>query len=332
MNSIFLFSGQGSQYQGMLQDIYAAYPTAQKVIDDISDISGEPIKELLWDTDKSVLARSDKGQIAIIAVETAILAVLQEKGIQPAAVAGFSLGEFAALYAAGVLDFTTMIRIVHKRGNIMQKACDRIAAAGGTQGTCGMAAVTKLSPEVIRQILQPYADFEHGTVFAANMNSPQQTVISGTADGLALAEKLCKEAGAKRFIRLAVAGPFHSPLMREAAKEFEAAIATETFADPSIPLFSNVSGKQIQSGAEAKANAVLHLTHPVLWTDEEEAFAHRMRGKEAWQLIEIGPGNTLCNLWRDSGYAQCDDGEPKTIVCLPTGTAEQLQKVLNERT
>jgi len=332
MNSIFLFSGQGSQYQGMLQDIYAAYPAAQKVIDDISAITGEPIKELLWDTDKSVLARSDKGQIAIIAVETAILAVLREKGIHPSAVAGFSLGEFAALYAAGVLDFTAMIRIVQKRGNIMQKACDRIAAAGGTQGTCGMAAVTKLPPEVIRQLLQPYADFEHGTVFAANMNSPAQTVISGTADGLALAEKLCKEAGAKRFIRLAVAGPFHSPLMREAAKEFEAAIAAETFADPSIPLFSNVSGKQIQSGAEAKTNAVLHLTHPVLWTDEEKELAHSMQGKGDWQLIEIGPGNTLCNLWRDSGYAQYGDGEPRTIACLPTGTAEQLQKIVNGRT
>ena len=238
MNSIFLFSGQGAQFKGMAQDIIDEYGAAKDLIKKIGDITGEDIDALLRHTENEELSRSDKSQLAIIAVETAILAVLKEKGISPKAVAGFSLGEFSALYASGILSFEDMIRIVQKRGAIMQAACDKIAArATEGSGALGMSAILKLEPEKVVELLKPYSEPKSGIVFAANMNSPVQTVISGTAEGLGLAENLCKEAGAKRCVRLAVAGPFHSPLMEEAAKEFEEVLKNFDFKAPQIHVF-----------------------------------------------------------------------------------------------
>ncbi|UTC76456.1 ACP S-malonyltransferase [Treponema sp. OMZ 792] len=323
MKNIFLFSGQGAQFKGMAQDIVEKYGIARDIIKNIGDITGEDIEALLWHTENEVLSRSDKSQLAIIAVETAILAVLKDKGVAPSAVAGFSLGEFSALYASGILSFEDMIRIVQKRGAIMQAACDKIAAkATEASGSLGMSAILKLDPEKVIELLKPHSDPKNGIVFAANMNSPVQTVISGTAEGLTLAEDLCKEAGAKRCVRLAVAGPFHSPLMEEAAKEFEEVLKSFEFKDPEIPIFSNVTGKKVKSGEEARANAVLHLTHPVLWTSEEKEIASLCENLKPCRLLEAGPGNTLSNLWRDSGFASDE------LACSPTGTLEQLNKII----
>ena len=319
MEYVFLFSGQGSQFKGMAADICKEYSAARTVIDEMSAVSGEDIASFLWNTEPAELARSDRGQLAITAMQIAILTVLQEHGITPAAAAGFSLGEFSALYAAQVLDLATMTKVVTLRGKIMQKSCEKLDAQSKQTGSaCGMAAVLKLAPERIVEVLKPYSDPHTGIVFAANLNSPLQTVVSGTAEGLDSAEKLCKEAGAKRFIRLAVAGPFHSPLMREAAEEFSTVLQDITFNDPVIPVFSNVTGKRLLTGAEAKKNAVLHLTHPVRWLEEEREIASSI-GTADRLLLEIGPGMTLCNLWKDSGC---------TGSCRPTGTLEQLSEVL----
>jgi len=320
MEYVFLFSGQGSQFKGMAEDICKEYPSARVVIDEMRTISGEDIASFLWNTEPAELARSDRSQLAITAMQAALIAVLQEHGITPAAAAGFSLGEFSALYAAKVLDLVTMTKLVTLRGKIMQKACEKLdAQSKAAGGACGMAAVLKLDPERIVEMLKPYSDSKSGIVFAANLNSPVQTVVSGTAEGLDVAEKLCKEAGAKRFVRLAVAGPFHSPLMREAAEEFSSVLQEVPFNDPAIPIFSNVTGKRLLTGEEAKKNAVLHLTHPVRWVEEEQEIAS-LTGTVESQLLEIGPGMTLCNLWRDSGCAG---------ICRPTGTAEQLAAVLS---
>lgn len=318
MEHVFLFSGQGSQFKGMAEDICKKYPTARAIIDEMSTVSGEDIASFLWNTEPAELARSDRSQLAITAMQAAIIAVLQEHYITPSAAAGFSLGEFSALYAAKVLDLVTMTRLVTLRGKIMQKYCEKLDAQNkDTDSGCGMAAILKLAPEKVVEVLKPYADPDTGVAFAANLNSPMQTVVSGTAEGLDTAEKLCKEAGAKRFVRLAVAGPFHSPLMRGAAEEFSAALQDVQFNEPAIPIFSNVTGKRLLTGAEAKKNAVMHLTHPVRWLEEEREIA-ALAGEAA--LLEIGPGMTLCNLWRDSGCAG---------TCLPTGTAEQLSAVID---
>ena len=318
MKYVFLFSGQGSQFKGMAEDICKKYPSARTVIDEMSKASGEDIAAFLWNMEPVELARSDRSQLAITAMQVAITAVLREHGITPVAAAGFSLGEFSALYAANVLDLVTMTKLVTLRGKIMQKYCEKLDEQSKASGSgCGMAAVLKLDPERIVEILKPYSDPATGIVFAANLNSPMQTVVSGTAEGLDVAEKLCKEAGAKRFIRLAVAGPFHSPLMRGAAEEFSAVLQDVPFNDPVIPIFSNVTGKRLLTGEEAKKNAVLHLTHPVRWLEEEREIAALAN---AATLLEIGPGMTLCNLWRDSGCAG---------NCRPTGTAEQLSAVID---
>ena len=309
----FLFPGQGAQTQGMMKDVCEASQAARACIDRVSEIAGEDITALLWDTPAEQLSRSDRSQLAITAASLAVAAALKEKGITPAACAGFSLGEFPALCTSGVLSFEDTIRVVKRRGEIMQAVCDGIAARSAGRAP-GMAAVIGLAPEKVLEIAS-----QCGEVYGANMNSVRQTVVSGTADGLDKAETLFKEAGARRVVRLAVAGPFHCPLMQDAAAEFEKAIADVQFNDPSVTLFSNVSGRQLTSGAEAKKSAVLHLIQSVLWTSEEQALGELMTtdaGSE-WFVLEPGPGKVLSGLWKDTEYGA-------RWSSLPCGTAEAV--------
>ncbi|MBO4319182.1 MAG: ACP S-malonyltransferase, partial [Treponema sp.] len=243
----------------------------------------------------------------------AVIQVLKEKGIEPSAVMGFSLGEFPALYAAGVLSFEDVIKVVRQRGLIMQKVCDEIAEQN--QGKApGMSAILGLPPEKVKEIVSSIPD-----AYAANMNSSVQTVISGTFDALEKAEAAAKEAGARRAVRLAVAGPFHSPLMQKAADEFEKAIEGIQFADPKITLFSNVTGAQATSGQEIKKNAVLHLTHSVLWTDEEACLSELIQKGDSWTILEPGPGKVLSGLWSQTEFG-------KTLPSTPVNTVESISQ------
>lgn len=292
----FLFPGQGAQEPGMLKDICEAFPVAKKVLDKISEITGIDMPKLMWESEKEVLSRSDNSQLAITAASVATMEVLKEKGIEPEAAMGFSLGEFPALYAAGVLSFEDLIKVVQVRGKIMQKVCEQIASENEGHAP-GMTAVIGLSPEKVKEIC---AGIENA--YAANMNSSVQTVVSGTFDALTQVESAAKEAGARRALRLAVAGPFHSPLMQKAADEFEKAIADVKFNNPSKALFSNVTGKQALSGEEIKKNAVLHLTNPVLWTDEENVLGSMLN--DDWQVLEVGPGRVLSGLFSKTEFGE----------------------------
>ena len=295
----FVFPGQGAQAPGMMKDICEAVPESRKVLDDISAIWGKDVAKLIWETEADELSRSDNSQMAITAASIAVVKALEIKGIKPSAAMGFSLGEFPALYAAGVLSFEDVIKVVAKRGSIMQAVCEQIAAENSGHAP-GMSAVIGLSPEQVKEIASKCEN-----VYAANMNSPVQTVLSGTFDGLTQAEALAKEAGARRALRLAVAGPFHCPLMQRAADEFEKAIADVKFNNPEIALFSNVTGKRAENGEEIKKNAVLHLTHPVLWTDEEKVLFDMMEADGGeWKLFEPGPGKVLTGLWAKSGLEE----------------------------
>ena len=309
----FLFPGQGAQAPGMIKDVAESSAAAKKVIDEVSSIINVDMAKLLWDTDAAVLSRSDNSQIAITTASLAIMAALKEKGIVPSAAMGFSLGEFPALYAAGVLSFEDVIRVVRERGKIMQAVCEEIAAANAGHAP-GMSAIIGLTPDQVKEIAGGIKD-----AYAANMNSVKQTVVSGTFDALTEVEKKATEAGARRAIRLAVAGPFHSPLMQKAADNFEKTLSSVSFADPAIPLFSNVTGKQVTAGEEAKKSAVLHLTHPVLWTDEEDKLGGIINGDSAneWTVLEVGPGKVLSGLWRDSPYGEAH-------VSTPVNTADGL--------
>ena len=312
----FLFPGQGAQAPGMVKDVAESFSSAKKVIDDVSSIVNLDMAKLLWESDAAQLSRSDNSQIAITAASLALMAALKDKNIKPSAAMGFSLGEFPALYAAGALSFEDVVKVVRQRGLIMQKVCEEIAAKNEGHAP-GMTAVLGLSPEKVKEIASGIKD-----AYAANMNSVKQTVVSGTFDALAAVEKAASEAGARRAVRLKVAGPFHSPLMQDAAVEFEKAIADVKFNDPKIKLFSNVTGKECVSGEEAKKSAVLHLTNPVLWTDEEDCLASVMKadGFDKCAALEVGPGKVLSGLWGNTDYNA-------SISVLPVNTAESVNNL-----
>ena len=295
----FLFPGQGAQVPGMIKDVCEAFPEARKVVDDVTAITGVDMPKLLWETEQAELSRSDNSQLAITTASIAVMKALETKGTAPSAALGFSLGEFPALYAAGVLSFEDVIKVVRQRGLIMQKVCEKIAAENEGHAP-GMTAVLGLPPEKVKEVCAGIKD-----AYPANMNSSVQTVVSGTFDALTEVEAKAKEAGARRALRLAVAGPYHCPLMQEAAVEFEKAIADVKFNDPKITMFSNVTGKLATSGEEIKKNAVLHLTNSVLWTDEEAVLASEMEkdGSE-WKLLEPGVGTVLAGLWGKTEFAE----------------------------
>lgn len=306
MKNVFLFPGQGAQKKGMFLDICEKYPVAMDVVKLAEEIADEPVSEYMWQTEDEELARSDRSQLAITTASLAVVKLLESRGVEPEICAGFSLGEFAALCTAKVLSFEETIRIVKERGKIMQKACDVLSAASAGSKP-GMAAVIGLMPEQVEAALQPLTAQQKA--FPANLNSPKQTVISGTAEGLEKAETLCKEAGCRRFIRLKVAGPFHSPLMAEAAAQFADVLATVAFKNPVKRLFSNVTGTEIRSGEEARVLAAKHFTHPVQWMSEEAQIAEIIgyqdeKCVENWEILEVGPGSVLSGLWRDSGFSE----------------------------
>lgn len=308
----FLFPGQGAQVPGMIKDICDAYPAARAVVDEVTRITGVDMPKLLWESDAATLSRSDNSQLAITTASLAVMAVLKEKGIEPSAAMGFSLGEFPALYAAGVLSFEDVIKVVRERGLIMQTTCENIANANAGHAP-GMTAVLGLSPEKVEELADGIQD-----AYAANLNSPIQTVVSGTAEALDKIEAVAKEAGARRALRLAVAGPFHSPLMQEAADNFEKAIAGVEFKNPDKTLFSNVTGKEAVNGEEIKKNAILHLTNPVRWTSEEAVLNDLIKSSgDEWVLIEPGVGVVLTGLWAKSGYAE-------SAACKAVNSAESI--------
>jgi [acyl-carrier-protein] S-malonyltransferase len=219
----------------------------------------------------------------------------------------------------------------------MQRAAERAGAvqgaaqAAGMAGSDGMAAVIGLAPDLVEELTARWrAEAKEaaetggageakalGDLYAANFNSPRQTVISGGAAALALAGERLKAAGARRVLALPVAGPFHSPLMAGAAEEFRPVLGGIPFNDPRIPVYSNVTGGRIASGAEAKKLALEQITSPVRWTAVEESIQET--GIEL--ALEAGPGRTLQGLWKDS---------PSALPCYGAGTAAEIEELLEK--
>ncbi|MDR0312735.1 MAG: ACP S-malonyltransferase [Treponema sp.] len=312
MNTIFLFPGQGAQYPGMAMDLLEAGKEIKALIKLASDIIGKDMADMLANSSPDILKRTDVSQPAITLANLAAAAYLAEKGIKPSAAAGFSLGEYAALAVAGVISTEECLLLVNQRGKAMQAAIDKIAETGADAP--GMAAVVGLAPDHVETLIAIWKKDGFSDLYAANINSPKQVVVSGSASALGAAEERFKDAGAKRFIRLQVAGPYHSPFMKEAAEAFASSLEKVDFKDPAIPLFSNVTGKQVQTGAEAKSLALRQIVESVRWTDEEKALA----ALQPDRLLEVGPGKVLQGLWKDSG---------SETPCLPAGTAEDIGKL-----
>jgi [acyl-carrier-protein] S-malonyltransferase len=315
-NVVFLFPGQGAQYQGMALDFLASGSEAVKKIFDAASAAFGKDAQAMLNSDADTLKRTDRSQPTVTLANLAAAAYLAEQGWTPKACAGFSLGEYAALVCAGVISAEDCFRLVKARGAAMQMNADRLreAAGGDASAAPGMAAVVGLAPSDVEKFI---AQWGVKDLYAANINSPKQVAVSGTAPALTEAETRFKEAGAKRVIRLQVAGPFHSPLLVDAAEAFRPALEAVNFSDPKVALYSNVTGKLIASGAEAKKLALAQITSPVRWIDEEAAII-AVGGFEA--CLEVGPGKVLQGLWKDSG-----SGQP----CYAAGTVEDIGKIGN---
>jgi [acyl-carrier-protein] S-malonyltransferase len=303
---IFLFPGQGAQYPGMGLDLFDAAGEVKTLFETASGIMGRDMKTLLAEADAETLKRGDIAQPALTLVNLAVAAVLKERGVSPVVCAGHSLGEYAALATCGVITAEDCLLVTARRGELMLKASEK---AGG-----GMAAVIGLSSVEVEKAVQEWADGGLRDLYVANLNSPLQTVVSGSDAALAEAEGRFRDAGARRFIRLAVSGPFHSPLMAEAAEEFTRVLDGIKFSDPVVPFFSNVTGKQISSGSEAKELAIRQICGAVRWLDEERAIA----AAHPVAALETGPGKTLTGLWKDSGAS---------TSCVPAGTVAAIDAI-----
>jgi [acyl-carrier-protein] S-malonyltransferase len=323
MKAFFLFPGQGAQYTGMALDLLEeGGGKVKSLFKTASEVCGRDMKTLLK-SDAETLKRTDISQPAITLANLAAAAFLDENGITASGCAGFSLGEYAALAVAGVISLEDCFRLVSERGKAMQDEADRIREKAPNGEAPGMAAVINLAPEKVEELInQLKRAGKAGDLYAANFNSSRQTVVSGTAHALAEASAYFKEAGAKRVIPLAVAGPFHSPLMEEAARAFEKVLEKTAFACPALPFFSNVSGKLVLSGEEAKKLALAQITSPVRWTEEEKSIAGLASSKGFDLCLEAGPGKVLQGLWQDTGSA---------LPCLAAGTAGDIKNLAAEK-
>ena len=299
-NASFLISWTGAQFSGMGMDLYNADANGslgiRALFDTASSVLSRDIKEIL-NSDDEILKRTDISQPAITVVSLAAALYLQNRQVVPLACAGFSLGEFPALAISGVITLEDAIRLTAERGKIMQAACDSLLEKSSVPP--GMMAVLGLSPEQIDLVLAGFSDAD---LYAANYNSPKQTVISGTANALSLAEEEFKKAGAKRVIRLKVSGPFHSPLMQDAADKFSQVLDGFKFADPVLPLFPMLPAEESLRGQRQRR--MLCCTSPTLSVGQPKAaIASLMAEKSEDTLIEVGPGKVLTGLWRDSGQS-----------------------------
>ena len=315
LNKVFyLFPGQGAQFPGMALDLLETGSGSVKALFQLaSEVFGKDMEALLRNSSPEDLKPTDIAQPAITLANLAAAAYLAEKGIKPAGAAGHSLGEYSALAVSRVISERDCFQLVNARGKAMQAAIDKINASDPRPP--GMAAVIGMAPEQVETLIAEWQKGGLTGLNAANINSPKQVVVSGSADALEEAEKRFKEAGAKRFMRLAVAGPYHSPFMKDAADAFDAALEKVEFNDPTILLFSNVTGKQITSGAEAKTLAHKHILEGVRWTDEEATIASALPET----LLEVGPGKVLQGLWKDTG---------SSIPCYAAGTVAEINELV----
>lgn len=284
MNAL-VFSGQGSQYVGMMRDLADAFPVAKQMLAEADSLMGVSLSSICFDGPAETLKETRYTQPALF-VHEAILATLLRDKLPFHATAGHSLGEYSALFAAGVVDFATGLGLVKLRGELMFRAGETIP------GT--MAAVVGMDDEKVRELCASITEAGNldKTVVAANFNSPGQVVISGSAEYLRSKMPDFKAAGAKMVKELPVSGAFHSPLLQSAQNELEKAIYAATMQDASVDVYSNALGKPLRKADDIRAALVKQLTAPVLWTQSVEA----MKSAGITAFYELGPGNVLQGL------------------------------------
>ena len=280
MKIAFLFSGQGAQYPGMMKDLCDTDEAARKVFEQADKALGRSISQVCFEGTQEDLNLTHNTQPCMLAGDLAAGMALRAKGIEPDAVAGFSLGEYAALAFAGAIPVEEAFRVVQIRADAMQEAV--------APGEGAMAAFVGATAEQVEQLC---AKVTKGYVVAANYNSPVQTVVSGTAAGVDEACELA-EAEGLRSIKLAVSAPFHCALMEPAAMRLGEEFKSIPFADPSVPVYMNVDGEPITTAAPVADLLVKQAMNPVRWVQTLE----NMQAAGIDTFIECGPGKTLSGL------------------------------------
>ncbi|MGQ9492376.1 MAG: ACP S-malonyltransferase [Anaerolineae bacterium] len=286
----FVFPGSGSQYVGMGRDLYHRYPIARHFFEEADAILHFPLSRLCFEGPDEELMDAVNVQPAMLTISAALWAVLQEqanhlssegllRSVLPAFVAGHSTGEYTALFAAGVLDFSSALQLVRERGRLMKET--------GNKKPGAMAAVWGLEVEPLRAICA-----EVGDVWVSNDNAPGQIVLSGSKLALEKALQLAMERGAKRVVLLAINIASHSPLMEPAAQAFAGILNGFTLNNAQIPIVGNVSASAIVEPADIRQELVQHLTSPVRWVESVRyMIAHGVQ-----TFVEIGPKDVLSGL------------------------------------
>ena len=277
----FIFPGQGAQKAGMGKDFYEETSTGREVFDRASELLGFSMPELCF-TENDRLDITEYTQAAMVTTSIAMMKVLMEEtGIRPDVAAGLSLGEYCALYAAGVMSADDAITTVRQRGILMQEAVP--------VGVGAMAAVLAMAAEKIEEVLKDIPD-----VWIANYNCPGQIVISGKKEAVELACEKLKEAGAKRAVMLNVSGPFHSGMLAEAGEKLGEFLENVEISDPQIPYVANVTASYVTDKAEVKSLLARQVSSSVRW--EQSVRAMLADGVDTF--VEIGPGKTLAGFMR----------------------------------
>jgi [acyl-carrier-protein] S-malonyltransferase len=279
----FLFPGQGSQYVSMGQDLFEADPGARELFDLAEATTGLPLKRLCFSGPMEELTLTVNLQPAVTAVNLCLHQALSRAGVRPQAVCGHSLGEYSALFAAGVLSAADTLAAVRERGRLMHREAEKYPGA--------MAAVIGLTPEKLAGLVRPVT--KAGPLALANFNTPEQTVISGSPEMVARAGNLAKAEGAK-VVPLKVSGAWHSPLMMGANGDFAAFMDTLDFQAPTLPLYLNATATPETNPARLRLAMGSQLTSPVRWA---ELIANlKAAGVDTW--VEVGPKNVLKGLVR----------------------------------
>ena len=280
----FLFPGQGSQAVGMGIELAALYPVARQTFDEADSALGYKLSQLCFEGPEEKLRLTEITQPAILTMSVAAQRVLREKGVSPKFVAGHSLGEYSAHVAAGSLDFADAVRTVRSRGKYMQEAVP--------VGQGAMAAVLGMPLAEVERICKQAA--QDDICSPANINSPEQIVISGSKPAVERAAELAKAGGAKRAIMLPVSAPFHCALMQPAQDRLGKDLQDLTFHRPQLPLVKNVDGELTQDSEVARQALVSQVTGAVQWVKTMQTLI--ALGVELF--IEVGPGKVLCGLLR----------------------------------
>jgi len=303
----FLFPGQASQYPGMGRDLAENFPESRAVFDEADAALGFPISKLCFEGSEEELKLTENQQPAILTVSVAAYRALDARGIAPDFVAGHSLGEYSAIVAAGALDFAAAVKLVRGRGRYMQEA---VPAGEGA-----MAAILGMSPTDVADVCKKAAAGEVAS--PAGLNSPEQTVIAGTAAAVKRAVEIASQSGAKRAVVLAVSAPFHCALLAPAQQRLEPDLRAAVFGPLRFPLITNVDAEAVTSGEEARDALIRQVTLPVRWHES----VREMIDQGVNIFVEVGPGKVLSGLLR-----QID----RSVRCLNVEDAASLKSTVEK--